>query len=240
MVKKKKNHILESRRLPFNRAHMLNLGDNDFAVLMTLECLNLWTQVAAVVTRFQTAECWELEVPRSPSIALMNGIKKYLESCKCAAAAKLCTAAAETTTQDTQVQQWACRAGLRHGRGAVWLNEGNDRHRLEEMNPAPTRRSNCQKCNIRPAKSTSAVISLYPPNIWGKQSWSGRTSCVRSTCSSPPCLCKKTFRWLEHFPSTIMSWLSKICLIFLCFLSSQEISKVVQLVIQCDWDVASV
>lgn len=45
---------------------------------------------------------------------------------------------------------------------------------------------------------------------------------------------------MEHFPSTLMSWLSKISLIFSVFLSSQEINKIVQLVIQCDGDVVSV
>lgn len=45
---------------------------------------------------------------------------------------------------------------------------------------------------------------------------------------------------MEHFPSALMSWLSKISLIFSVFLSSQEINKIVQLVIQCDGDVVSV
>lgn len=72
-------------------------------------------------------------------------------------------------------------------------------------------------------KATSGVISLYPRNIWGKQSWSGKTSCIKSSCS--PCLCKKTFRQMEHFPSTLMSWLSKIALICSAFFPPSRSTK---------------
>lgn len=186
--------------------------------------------MAAVVRCFQTAECWELEALRSLSIALMNGVKTYLESKQ--RAAKLRTTAAETT-QDTArlVQEWPRRAGLRRSDTMIELIDIVSK-KWTQLSPEGQTVKNV--ISGLP-KSTSAAISLYPGNIWGKQSWSRRTSCVRSSCSSPPCLCKKTFRRMEHFPSTLMSWLSKISLIFSVFFPPRRSAKLFSSLFSVTW-----